>query len=88
MDDNKIICERCGSSWAVNQEKRHRTDLLCASCRAKPAIVIQYGDLRCIPWNGSFADDGVTPMLDGIPFLPGERICKHLDCCNPKHVMA
>jgi hypothetical protein len=88
VEDNKVVCEQCGWSWAVNQEKRHRTDLLCASCRAKPATVIQYGELRCIPWNGAFDKDGVTPMLDGIPFLPGARICNHLDCCNPKHIVA
>ncbi len=88
MDDNKVICERCGATWTVNQDKRHRTDLLCASCRAKPAITIQYGELRCIPWTGTFADDGVTPILDGSPFLPGSRICNHKDCCNPKHIVA
>ena len=87
MDDNKVICERCGSSWAVNQEKRHRTDLLCFSCRVKPAMVIQYGDLRCQPWGGDFAADDVTPILNGVEFMPGERICGHLDCCNPKHVV-
>lgn len=87
MDDNKVICERCGASWAVNQEKRHRTDLLCFSCRVKPAVVIQYGDLRCQPWNGDFGSDGVTPMMSGEVFMPGHRICGHLDCCNPKHVV-
>lgn len=87
MDDNKVICERCGTSWAVNQEKRHRTDLLCFSCRAKPAMVIQYGDLRCQPWGGDFAKDDVTPVLNGVEFMPGERICGHRDCCNPKHVV-
>ncbi len=87
MDDNKVICERCGASWAVNQEKRHRTDLLCFSCRVKPAMVIQYGDLRCQPWSGDFDEDGVTPVLNGIVFMPGDRVCGHLDCCNPKHVV-
>jgi len=87
VDDNKVICERCGASWAVNQEKRHRTDLLFFSCRVKPAMVIQYGDLRCQPWGGDFGVDDVTPILNGVEFMPGERICGHRDCCNPKHVV-
>ena len=86
MEDNKVICEQCGWSWVVNLEKRNRTDLLCFSCRAKPSNVIQYGGLRCVPWNGDFADDMVTPVLNGEPFMPGERVCKHSDCVNPKHL--
>lgn len=86
MDENKVLCERCGASWAVNQEKRHRTDLLCFSCRIKPATVIQYGTMRCVPWAGDFAKDGVTPMFQGQVHMPGERICGHLDCVNVRHL--
>jgi hypothetical protein len=60
--------------------------MFCASCRAKPAAVVQYGKLKCIPHQGSFADDEITPMSDGTAVLPGKRICNHLDCVNPKHI--
>jgi hypothetical protein len=26
-------------------------------------------------------------MLHGQLFLPGDRICKHQDCCNPLHLV-
>ena len=70
----------------VAPEKRERTDMLCASCRAKPATVVQYGKLKCIPHQGAFFEDGVTPMSDGTAVLPGNRLCNHSDCVNPKHI--
>lgn len=34
-----------------------------------------------------FADDEVTPVDDdGVPVLPGVRMCGHTDCVNPDHV--
>jgi hypothetical protein len=27
----------------------------------------------------------VTPILDGEPFMPGERICGHADCVASGH---
>lgn len=86
MDDNKILCNRCGYAWVVAPEKRDRKDLLCVSCRAKPASVVQYGNLKCIPHSGDFAEDGVTPVSGGVEVLPGKRICNHSDCVNPKHI--
>ena len=81
-----MACGRCGFAWVVPPEKRGRKDLLCASCRSKPAVVISYGKSRCQPWQGEFGVDEVTPMFQGEPFLPGVRSCGHLDCCNPNHV--
>ena len=86
MDDNKIICNRCGYSWVVAPQKRERTDLFCVSCRARPAKVVQYGNLKCIPHKGDFAEDGITPVSGGSEVLPGKRICNHSDCINPKHI--
>ncbi len=86
MDDNKILCNRCGYAWVVAPEKRDRKDLLCVSCRAKPASVVQYGSLKCIPHSGDFAEDGVTPVSGGVVVLPGKRVCNHSDCVNPKHI--
>lgn len=86
MDENKTICSRCGFVWTVNQAKKGRTDLLCVSCRAKPSSVIQYGDLRCMPWQGDF-DGFDNPRMDGTLVLPGLRVCGHRDCINPKHVV-
>jgi hypothetical protein len=86
VDENKVICQRCGFSWVVSPDKRERTDLLCSSCRAVPQKIVQYGNLKCIPHQGEFAEDSVTPMRNGEIFMPGERICNHLDCVNPKHI--
>ena len=86
MDDNKILCNRCGYAWVVAPEKRDRKDLLCVSCRATPAKVVQYGNLKCVPHSGDFAEDEITPMAGGVEVLPGKRICNHKDCVNPKHV--
>lgn len=86
MDENKVVCFQCGYAWVVSPDKRERTDLLCVSCRAKPSKVVQYGQLKCMPHQGDFADDGITPMSDGTAVLPGKRICNHADCVNPKHI--
>ena len=84
MDENQVLCYRCGFVWAVAPKKR-RDRMLCQSCRAKPATTIQYGKTRCISWHGLYAADGVTPMLDGEPFMPGERSCGHADCVASGH---
>jgi hypothetical protein len=86
VDDNKILCNRCGYAWVVAPQKRERTDLFCVSCRAKPAKVVQYGNLKCIPHKGDFAEDGITPLSGGEEVMPGKRLCNHADCVNPKHV--
>jgi hypothetical protein len=86
MDDNQVRCERCGFVWVVPSAKRGRNDLLCQSCRAKPAVVLSYRGLKCQPWQGAFGEDLVTPFFDGEPFMPGLRVCGHNDCCNPNHV--
>jgi len=49
--------------------------------------MVQYGSLKCIPHQGEFFEDGVTPMSDGTAILPGKRICNHSDCVNPKHIL-
>lgn len=87
MEDNQVECRRCGFKWAVNAEKRNRKDLLCISCRAKPAKVIQYGKLRCIPHNGEL-DALLRPIDDqGNLVFVGVRVCGHTDCVNPKHIV-
>ena len=88
MQDNQVECRRCGFRWAVNAEKRGRKDLLCISCRVKPATTIQYGKLRCSPHQGKL-DQDLNPIDEqGNLILSGERICGHRDCVNPAHVVA
>jgi|DEB0MinimDraft_6_1074348.scaffolds.fasta_scaffold01123_19 hypothetical protein len=42
---------------------------------------------KCIPWHGMFARDAVTPVDDdGMPVLPGARICGRKDCVNTDHL--
>ena len=87
LQDNQVECRRCGFKWAVNAEKRGRRDLLCISCRVKPAVTIQYGKLRCTPHQGSL-DAELNPVdVAGNLVLVGERVCGHRDCVNPAHVV-
>lgn len=88
MQDNQVQCRRCGFVWAVNNQKRGRRDLLCISCRMKPAKMLQYGKLRCIPHDGALNDD-LQPLDEfGELLLPGKRVCGHADCVNDSHVVA
>ena len=87
MQDNQVECRRCGFVWTVNAEKRGRKDLLCASCRVRPATTIQYGKLRCTPHQGML-DQELNPVDDdGVLVHPGERVCGHKDCVNPAHIV-
>ena len=88
LQDNQVQCRRCGFIWTVNAEKRGRKDLLCVSCRVKPAEMIQYGKLRCIPHKGRL-DQNLNPVDDeGNLIFSGERICGHKDCVNVAHIVA
>ena len=70
MQDNQVACRRCGFVWTVNAEKRGRKDLLCISCRQKPATTIQYGKLRCTPHQGRLNEDLNPVDDDGVLVLP------------------
>jgi len=88
LQDNQVQCRRCGFLWTVNAEKRGRKDLLCVSCRVKPASTIQYGKLRCMPHKG-LLDQNLNPIDEnGVLFLVGERVCGHKDCVNEAHIVA
>ena len=68
-------------------DKRKRSDSLCADCRRKPAKSIGYGfGKSCLPWSGEF-DPEDNPMLNGKLYLPGQRVCRHRDCCEPTHIV-
>ena len=70
----------------MSPDKKDNKDLLCKSCRVKPAKVIQYGQVRCEPWAGS-VDVDLNPIDEtGALVIPGLRTCGHRDCVNPKHV--
>lgn len=87
LKDNQVQCRRCGFVWSVNAEKRGRKDLLCISCRVKPATTIQYGKLRCTPFQGRL-DEELNPINDdGVKIFLGDRICGHRDCINPTHIV-
>ena len=87
MQDNQVECCRCGFKWVVNAEKRGRKDLKCVSCRVKPATTIQYGKLRCTPHQGALNDDLQPIDSEGRLVVPGLRVCGHLDCVNPAHIV-
>lgn len=81
-----MVCRRCGWSWLLAESKRRSGFMLCDSCRVRPALSIRYGSARCLPWRGDFSllDE---PLLRGVLFLPGVRLCGHRDCVNPNHVV-
>jgi hypothetical protein len=66
--------------------KRRQQVVLCVSCRMRPALSIQYGSSRCVPWRGDF-DREDNPMVHGVLFLPGVRACGHSDCVNGLHIV-
>lgn len=84
---NQVECRRCGLKWVVTADKKDLRDLLCKSCRQRKQKVIQYGNLRCIPWEGEL-DDELRPITaTGDLHLPGRRSCEHSDCVNVKHIV-
>lgn len=87
LDDQLIICRRCGFQEFVPGDKRKRADGLCRDCRVKPAKSIGYGLVRsCLPWSGEFDVDD-NPLLNGKLFLVGERVCGHRDCVEVSHII-
>jgi hypothetical protein len=76
-------CVRCGSRL---ESRRKKDEVLCGSCRAKPAKTVKWGDDVCIPWRGDFDFDD-NPLRFGVLYLPGMRVCNHRDCVNPTHIV-
>jgi len=80
-----IECQRCGLRWDSNTARKNVR--FCTSCRARKAktVITEYG--RCSPWQGYFTADETTPVDDdGLPVLPGKRLCGMNDCVNPEHI--
>jgi hypothetical protein len=86
-ESNLVDCRRCSFRWAVAADKRGRKDLLCINCRARKQAVIQYGKLRCEPYEG-LVDQELNPIDEqGNLVKPGERICGHKDCMADAHIV-
>lgn len=78
-------CLICNSEWVVN-ENRVNNHLYCRDCR-RSEREIDYGFTEpCKPWSGDFDDDD-NPMQNGLPYLPGDRICQHKDCVQKSHIL-
>lgn len=81
-----ITCERCGIEWEVNISRKYHKSL-CFSCRSRRVQTIKSEFGVCLPWHGYYAVDQITPVdEDGIPVMPGERLCGNRDCVQPKHL--
>ncbi len=81
----KNTCTRCGFVWNRRQPKF--VDGLCSSCISLTAKALTARRVSCTPWQGRFARDDVTPLhSNGLPVVPGVRLCGNTDCVNPKHV--
>lgn len=86
LDEQLIICRRCGFQEFVPADKRKRSDGLCKDCRVRPAKTINYGLKKsCIPHQGEFDNDD-NPIANGHLLMPGKRICGHKDCCEISHI--
>jgi hypothetical protein len=80
----RIQCERCGFQWELHSRQK---TVLCGSCRARKVQTVHTRMGKCLPWHGGFAADDVTPLDDdGMPVLPGVRLCGHNDCVNVLHI--
>jgi len=84
---NRVECRRCGFKWVVSPAKKDAKDLLCKSCRVKPATVVQKGEYRCEAWQGE-VDDDLNPVDANGLYMPGERVCGMKDCVNEKHIVS
>lgn len=85
VDDERLVCGRCGFSWVPVSVKRVVGRVLCVSCRVRPALSVKYGLDRCVPWRHDF-DELDRPIVQGVLFMPGERLCGHSDCVNGEHL--
>jgi hypothetical protein len=86
VEDNQVQCRKCGFIWVVIPKKKH-TAQYCASCRAKPAKQVKYNGEACIPWHGDF-DREDRPVVRGVKFMPGDRVCGHSDCVASAHIVS
>ena len=84
MHKSTATCLICNTEWQIH-EQRENKNLFCASCR-RSERQIDYGFADpCIPWRGLFDMDD-NPIMSGKLHMPGERICNHKDCVQPKHL--
>jgi hypothetical protein len=87
LEEQKLVCKRCGFTEFVPADKRKRKDELCVDCRRRPAKTINYGlDKSCKPHQGQF-DMNDNPVEWGHLFLPGKRVCGHRDCVELSHII-
>ena len=47
---------------------------------------MKYGAEECLAWGGDF-DKKDNPVLDGVLYLPGVRLCSHTDCVRVDHIV-
>jgi hypothetical protein len=85
VEENQVQCRKCGFIWVVVPKKKHLAQY-CASCRAKPAKMVKYNGEICVPFHGKF-DRFDRPIVDGVLFMPGDRICGHSDCVAQAHIV-
>lgn len=87
-----FACSHCGAN-ALSREaiqkrqSRGSARRICLDCSAAKKATLAYGDLICKPWGGDFDLDTLTPLKDGRPFMPGQRICGHKDCIESSHIL-
>jgi hypothetical protein len=83
------ICRQCGlldETPLMLKRKAKGLSLLCVSCRARPAYVVQTKFGVCRPHHGNF-DEFENPLDDdGFLFRAGERLCGNSDCVEPSHI--
>lgn len=76
-------CPRCGVRWEIAGKKNKR--LKCVDCKASRQERISYEGEECLAWGGEF-DAFDNPVLDGVLYLPGYRLCSHSDCVRADHI--
>jgi hypothetical protein len=83
-------CVRCGiaeDTRRMEQRRKRKMILLCASCDARPEKTIQTQFGKCMPWHGLFDLEDNPLKDDGTPYLKGERLCGKRDCVSTDHLV-
>ena len=88
IEENLAICIRCGFQWNVSKSRLAQGQrFFCKSCRSAKRFTVENGAFICVPHQGQFGEDLVTPYKDGEPYLPGVRICGKQDRVEPLHCL-
>lgn len=84
MHKSTATCLICNQEWQIH-ENRENKNIFCRMCRSHESAIDYGHEDPCIPWRAEFDDDD-NPVVSGQLYMPGDRVCNHKDCVQPKHI--